>query len=351
MFQPTNSAWVQGSPVARLGALVRARGLDWTAILKSYDIDADGLDDPDATVGMATVLDLFNHVAEVIGNDAQILDHFYETPIGFTQGYDYVGLCAATVRDGLKNWARVTLLRSNCARTIYSETPEAVKLEWTIPGLYRDYTQFSLAFLGWAIKRTEILLDGAYENLTIHISSPAPKSPSRVLDKYGSRVKFNQPDHGVIVPVGLLDRRPPGADPVLLQIIEQHIQSILQDRSTETTPLNRIVEAMGEMLPSGDCSAESVARELGMSRRSLQRTLGDQGTSYRNLLAEVRRSMAEKYLVNTELPMKEIAYLLGFSEISTFSRAVKGWYGVPPKSVRQKVHALPSARMSLLRQH
>lgn len=351
MFQPTTSAWIQGSPVDRLGVLAKARGLDWAAILRSYDIDAERIDDPDATVGMATALDLFNHVAEAIGDDAQILDLFYETPVGFTEGYDYVGLCAPTVRDGLKNWAKVTLLRSNCAKTIYTESCQAAKLEWTIPGLYRDFTQFSLAFLGWAIRRTEMLLDDAFEDLTIHISSPAPRSPSRLLQKYGDRVKFSQPDHGVIVPVRLLDHRPPSADPVLLNIIEQHVYRIIKERSTETSPLNKIVEAVCAMLKSGDCSAEAVARELGMSRRSLQRALGDQGTTYRDLLAEVRRSMAEKYLVNTELPMKEIAYLLGFSEISTFSRAVKNWYGIPPKSVRQKVHALPSARISLLRHH
>jgi AraC-like DNA-binding protein len=351
MFQPANNAWVQGSPIARLGVLAKARGLDWVAILSSYDINAAEIDDPDATVGMATALDLFSHVAEAIGDDAQILDHFYETPVGFTQGYDYVGLCAPTVRDGLRNWAKVTLLRSNCARTIYSENATAAKLEWTIPGLYRDFTQFSLAFLGWAIRRTEMLLDGAFDHVTIHVSSPAPASLSRVLQKYGHRVKFSQPDHGVIVPAELLDLRPPTADPVLLQIIEQHVESIIKEHSAETSPLNRIVEAMCTVLKSGDCSAVAVGRELGMSRRSLQRTLGEQGTTYRNLLADVRRSMAEKYLVNTELPMKEIAFLLGFSEISTFSRAVKSWYGVSPKSVRQRVHKLPSARASLLRQH
>ncbi|MBD1547069.1 AraC family transcriptional regulator [Roseibium aggregatum] len=351
MFQPTDKAWIQGSPVARLGVLAKARGLDWEAILRSYDIDAARIEDPDATVGMATALDLFNHVAEVIGDDACILDHFYETPVGFTQGYDYVGLCASTVREGLSNWAKVTLLRSNCAKTIYSEDAETAKLEWTIPGLYHDFRQFSLAFLGWAIRRAEMLLDDAYWNLTIHVSSPRPVSSSRVLQKYGHRVKFNQSDHGVIVPAGLLDRRPPTADPVLLQIIEQHVYSIIKEHSAEISPLSRIVDAMDTLLTSGDCSAEAVARELGMSRRSLQRTLGDHGTTYRNLLAEVRRSLAEKYLVNTELPMKEIAYLLGFSEISAFSRAVKSWYGVPPRSVRQRVHALPSARVSLLRHH
>jgi len=351
MFQPKNNAWVQGSPVARLGVLAKARGLDWAAILKSRDIDEDGIDDPDATVGMETALDLFSHVAEAIGDDAQILDLFYETPVGFTQGYDYVGLCAPTVRDGLKNWAKVTLLRSNCAKTLYSENSEAARLEWTLPGPYSDHTQFSLAFLGWAIRRTEMLLDDEYEDLTIHVSSPAPQCPSRVLQKYAHRVKFGQPDHGVMVPARLLDRRPPTADPVLLRIVEQHVYSIIKDRDPQTSPVNRIMEAMSTQMTSGDCSAEAVARELGMSRRSLQRTLGDQGTTFRDLLTEVRRTMAERYLVNTELPMKEIAYLLGFAEISTFSRAVKGWYGIPPKSVRQRVHALPSARVSLLRQH
>ncbi len=80
-----------------------------------------------------------------------------------------------------------------------------------------------------------------------------------------------------------------------------------------------------------------------MSQSAVQRLLEKEGTSFRQLSEEVRRSAAERYLLGTDLPMKEIAYLLGFSELSTFSRAVKTWFGVSPKKVRDAPRSRSSA--------
>lgn len=347
----TKGAWIQASPLARLGEMVREQGLDWGEILRPFNLDADAAVDPDTLVPVETMLAIFNGVAEITRNDVQILDLFYATPVGFNQGYDYMGLYAPTVRDALKNWARITGSRSNTAKTAYSEDAQGGKLEWSLPSHYAHITQFSFAFLGWAIKRIELILDNRWEGITVHISSPKPKSSSPLLEKYGTRVKYNQADHGVIVPKALLDQAPPMADPILLGIVDQYVFRIIKERSAASSPFEKILDAMSDKLQSGDCSIKTVASEVGMSSRSLQRLLEMHDTSYRDLLLEVRRSMAEKYLLETELPMKEIACLLGFSEISTFSRAVKNWFGMPPKALRKRVHELPSARKVLLKEN
>ncbi|WP_346908874.1 helix-turn-helix transcriptional regulator [uncultured Roseibium sp.] len=80
----------------------------------------------------------------------------------------------------------------------------------------------------------------------------------------------------------------------------------------------------------------NVASTMGLTQKALQRALGRQGTCFRHVLEDARSSMAAHYLTRTNLPMKEIAYLLGFSETSAFSRAVKRWFGQPPRAIREQ---------------
>ena len=89
-----------------------------------------------------------------------------------------------------------------------------------------------------------------------------------------------------------------------------------------------------ENLSSGDTSNKMVAKKLFMSVRSFQRALKKVDVTYRDLLAETRRDLAEGYIDNPEIELQEVAFLLGFTEYSAFSRAFKKWTGKSPAAVR-----------------
>jgi AraC-like DNA-binding protein len=87
-----------------------------------------------------------------------------------------------------------------------------------------------------------------------------------------------------------------------------------------------------------------VARELGMSERSLQRRLGELGYTYNALADEVREATARLYLEQPDMALAEIGYLLGFADQSTFNRAFKRWTGCTPKQARTfALRAKPSS--------
>ena len=83
-----------------------------------------------------------------------------------------------------------------------------------------------------------------------------------------------------------------------------------------------------EMLPSGECSKEDVAKELYMSVRTLHNKLEKLGKSYQLVLDETREELAGQYMQQQHRSISEIAYLLGFSDCSNFSRAFKRWTGL-----------------------
>lgn len=91
---------------------------------------------------------------------------------------------------------------------------------------------------------------------------------------------------------------------------------------------------MLEMPPAGLGSIEQVAQRLALSKRSLQRHLGDEAVSFQEVLNQVRRELAQHYLVNSTISPGEISWLLGFQETNSFVRAFRSWTGQTPGAYR-----------------
>jgi AraC-like DNA-binding protein len=92
---------------------------------------------------------------------------------------------------------------------------------------------------------------------------------------------------------------------------------------------------IAEHLPSGDATLDVVAADLFYSRRKLQRLLHPHGTTFKELVNSIRRELALQYVQNKDMELIEIAFLLGFSEQSTFSRSFKRWTGTSPSEYRK----------------
>jgi AraC-like DNA-binding protein len=103
------------------------------------------------------------------------------------------------------------------------------------------------------------------------------------------------------------------------------------------TIVNRVKAAIIDGLANGAVSEVSVAEELHMTPRNLHRKLQKENTSFKVLLTEVRKELAQQYIQDRSKTLTEISYLLGFSEASSFSRAYKGWTGHAPSEARREV--------------
>jgi len=103
----------------------------------------------------------------------------------------------------------------------------------------------------------------------------------------------------------------------------------------------RVREVIIRRLPDGEPRRDQVARELCMSERTLQRRLEEEASSFVQLLNDTRRELAEQYLNRLHLSLAQAAYLLGFSEQSSFFRACKRWFGLPPGEYRRHLQRSP----------
>ena len=96
----------------------------------------------------------------------------------------------------------------------------------------------------------------------------------------------------------------------------------------------KIENVLTQLLPHGRASSAEVARKLGMSPRTLSRKLREQNATYAEILDSFRAALARRYLAERELPVSEIAWLLGYQELSSFTHAFKRWTASTPRQYR-----------------
>jgi AraC-like DNA-binding protein len=164
----------------------------------------------------------------------------------------------------------------------------------------------------------------------------APLDPAPYRDLFRCPLEYGAALNALAVPLAAADRLLPGGNPQLAQMSEQVVIRRLArlDRSNVS---NRVRAAIMESLPSGNVSDESIAADLHMTPRTMNRRLRQEGQSFRGLLKEVRQDLAEQYMLDDSLTLTEISFLLGFAEMSSFSRAFKKWRGVSPSEARRSV--------------
>lgn len=149
-------------------------------------------------------------------------------------------------------------------------------------------------------------------------------------------IGFEAPRASIALFLDDVDRVLPSGNKDMVEWKEQAMTKYLDTKENESF-IPRVTKIIVEHLPSGDATVEKTAAELFLSTRKLQRQLQEEGTSFLTLLNRVRKDIAEQHVRNKDMDLTEIAFLLGFSEQSTFSRSFKRWTGMSPSSYRGAV--------------
>lgn len=155
---------------------------------------------------------------------------------------------------------------------------------------------------------------------------------------------FSQPINELTLPRRLLELPNRQADPLLLPILEKHLEQQQATLPQTGGDLDRVRAVLKQLLQKGEPTPAKVAAQLHLSARTLQRRLQLQGTALKLLLDEVRHELALQHVQGSQLPLAEIAFMLGFSQVSAFHRAFKRWTGQTPVELRRSAaqRSMPS---------
>lgn len=158
---------------------------------------------------------------------------------------------------------------------------------------------------------------------------------------FGRSARFNQEFNGLVcLATDLARPREPG-DPVAAGFARKYLQAALRDRGESVQEACR--QLMLVLLPSGSCTAQEIARHLRVDRRTLHRRLEQEGLSFSILLDQVRANLVESHLRESDLPLGEVAGLLGFARLSSFSHWFQRHFGCSASQwVKRSAAAAPT---------
>ncbi len=143
-------------------------------------------------------------------------------------------------------------------------------------------------------------------------------------------IRFDAGEDGVLFPISMMDGSNPSADAALRQLLERYAADQLAKIQTHARFSERVRATVLSMLPLGGLTADAVAAQFSMSNRTLRRRLQGEDTSYQEILDDVRAELACRYLTKEKRGIDEVAFLLGFSDPSAFTKAFRRWTGQTP---------------------
>lgn len=162
-----------------------------------------------------------------------------------------------------------------------------------------------------------------------------PMGDVQALEEYfGCRVRTGTDRNRLTLKRGDLDRPFASYNEELLEILTPALDRTLEERQSRLTLSAKVKRILSRCLTRGRIDIRTVAFELGMSDRTLQRRLTDEGVSFKQLLAHTRREQALAYLADPSLEIKEIAFLVGYEDQNSFYRAFRSWEGETPANWR-----------------
>ncbi|MBI9050997.1 MAG: AraC family transcriptional regulator [Anaerolineaceae bacterium] len=242
-----------------------------------------------------------------------------------------------TLQSALEKQARYHNLVTNFISLHLEETQQTTALYWVTAddAFPLDRHLVESIFCSLVLSLAEISR-GKLKVNEIHFMHAPPAHIQEHQALLQCDLKFGQPRNEIRFESASLAQPVVLANPQLLERLEQVARDMQEQHNPPQTWGEQVSGVVRQALTQGDKpQLAGVARQLNISVRQLQNKLQDEGLTYQELLDEVRKAAALRYLKNPQMSACEIAFLLGFSEQSTFNHAFKRWTGLTPGAYRE----------------
>ncbi len=321
--------------ISRLAcAQAQAAGIDVAPILARSGISPRQIDDAGAPISVRSQIDFLNAIADAVDDD--LLGFHLARSCDFrSMGlYFYVLASSDTLIDALNRLARYTAI-ANEGVSQSCVDGDRVGVSCRYVGVSRHPDRQQIEFWLTALVRVSRQLTGRQlvpEAVRfIHRRSKNPE----LVEYFGDDIVFGAETDEVLFARSARDLPVVTADPYLNKLLISYCEEAIAKRDGRRGSFRPAVEnVVAPLLPHGKAQAGEVARQIGVSQRTLARRLSEEGTTFSDLLDDLRSNLADRYLGDDHLAISQIAWLLGYQEVASFSHAYKRWTGKTPRARR-----------------
>lgn len=320
-------------------ALKRRHQLDTDKMLEEVGVDLKAAARGDQRIPFELVDRFWALAVEITNNPTIGLDVVEDMNPAVYRSLGVALLCSSTLRDFFNRFERFFAVISTLETTQFEDKGDyatfadhsQVDYDKATVGCHSD------AFAAFVVKFIRLVYKPDYAPLKVELAWTPPEDfHKKYHDWFGCTVEFGFDDSRIFVEKRDLDVELVGANPDIAMQNDQLALSVLERMRKLDLP-EQVYARLIEFLPAGSCSREKVARSLAMSESAFQKKLKAAGTSYQELLDETRTELAKLHLSDPEMSVDEVAYMLGFSDCSNFTRAFKRWLGMSPREYRAQV--------------
>jgi len=248
----------------------------------------------------------------------------------------YLTGSAPTVSEALENLARYSQTTNEALAVEISRRKDVVILALRhVQEFDEQHRQFFELLALWLIRTLHKETNRDFTVLRVTFSHARNADLREVHRLLRCPVDFAQGVDSWVLPQRVMDLPIVSGDSQLLKILTAHANDLLAERHSVTGLQGMVANQLASLLPSGESRAAVVARQLGMSQRSLTRHLAEEGTTFAEILEQLRRRLASRYLADDRMSVQQTAWLLGYSEVGAFNHAYKRWTGTAPRRTRK----------------
>ncbi len=328
-----NSATVCAAVILNYVELLIQSGADLSEIEKIVNLKSAEFADPDERVLLNYLVRLEREAMRLTNNPAAALHMGKICPPNKSQS-GIIGNIAAnspTIGKGFQQAIRYSNLLSDCIHIELRTGLKDAEFIYTREG----QSYFTIQSIEFALANAVTLLRMVdYDNFSlseVHLQYPAPDYVEEYHKIFHSNLLFDQQENKIVFPIGILNQSSSQAQPYVGKILIKHASELIEKLSSHRQFSRQVLDIIVKKLPTGLLNIEEAAIELNMSRQTLHRRLKQESTSFQALMDQARKDLAAEYLKTKSYSISEIAFLLGFSEASSFNRAFNRWYGKNPK--------------------
>ncbi len=243
---------------------------------------------------------------------------------------------AGTLREALPFYARCSALVSELFMPRLLELGDRLVIERaSAPELARMRHPDEMG-LAAALTLVRALTEQPWPVLAVCFQHAAPPSAAGVSAFFGRTPAFGAPTARLELDAAALSAPIRRADPRLFEYLTRHAEALMAGVTGASSLAERVRRAILPLLPQGEPPQDRIALRLGVSGRTLQRRLRDEGTSFAAVVDGTRRELALLYLGEPRLSIAEISFQLGYSEPTAFFRAFRRWTGTSPREHRAR---------------
>ena len=315
---------------------IESCGHDPAPLYRNAGINPALLKKSDARIAISHVDELWRLAVDLLDDPCfgvKMTEHWHPSYVG---ALGYAWCVSSTLRTAFDRVVRYIHVVTEDLNIKLAETPKGLKVTtdleksvFTLPQ-HHDVVMSVLMHMcrfnyGEALNPTEVCL--------AHAEPPCEKVISGF---FRVPVVYDAAESSITLATKDVDMQLSSANKELALLHDEFLMKYLIEIKKGDI-VQQIQSIIIENLPSGNVSDNLIARELNLSERSLQRKLKEHGTTFRSVLDEVRQMAAIQYIKNPVNTMSDIAFLLGFSEQSAFSRAFKKWTGTSPMKYRNSL--------------